>query len=89
MAFYDDIRVFRKIFRTVNGIHGPDLYDWNLEEHQTGLDEMTTAYLDKKRSGAFFWPHDKASPNHNRRSYLAEEAQQDCPPVHGFSSRLS
>ena len=75
MAFYDDIRVFRKIFRTANGIHGLDLHDWNSEEHQTGLDEMTTSYLDGKHNGALFWPQDEASPNCNRFSYPAQQAQ--------------
>jgi hypothetical protein len=68
-AFYDDVRVFRKKFRTAQGIPGVDLHQWKSREHQTGLDEMTDAYLNKEGNGAVFWPDQGDSPNRNKWSY--------------------
>jgi len=75
VAFYDDTRVFRKKFYTASGICGLSLHDWKSKEHHNGLDEMTTAYLDKEGNGALFWPQDEKSPNFNKYSYRANRAR--------------
>src|ERR1700761_7389930 len=74
-AFYDDIRVFRKKFRTINGTPGMELYDWKSRDHQAGLNEMTIAYLDKEGNGDVFWPAGNESPNRNKYSYTANRSQ--------------
>jgi hypothetical protein len=72
-AFYDDIRGFRKKFQTSSGLPGPDLLNWKLEEHQAGLDEMTSAYLDLAGNGRLFWPDSETSANFNKLRYSADE----------------
>ena len=74
-AFYDDTRAFRKKFRTSHGIAGVDLHDWKSPEGQTGLTQMTFAYLDKEGNGGLFWPDDEASPNYNRYQYTKDSVR--------------
>ena len=69
MAFYDDIRVFRRKYRTSQGVPGFNLWDWKSREHQAGLTEMTQAYLDEEGNGRVFWPAEESSPNRNRLNY--------------------
>lgn len=76
-AFTDDMRVFRKKFRTKNGVCGVDLYDWKSEEGQSDLTEMTIAYLDTEGNGFVFWPDDPASPNLNKYRYSNTRDRQE------------
>ncbi|KAI1079008.1 hypothetical protein F5B20DRAFT_189652 [Whalleya microplaca] len=68
-AFYDDVRAFRKKFHTRNGIPGINLHDWKSQEHQSGLSEMTVAYLDTHGNGPLFWPDDPSAANFNKLQY--------------------
>ncbi|KAK0619518.1 hypothetical protein B0T14DRAFT_209706 [Immersiella caudata] len=68
-AFNDDTRAFRRKFKTSRGTNGVDLHDWRSEATQAGLDEMTTAYLDKQGNGQLFWPDDRSSQNYNKYQY--------------------
>jgi len=68
-TFYDDVRAFRKKYRTHDGSSGVSLYNWKSPEHQAGLTEMTDAYLDKEGNGALYWPDDDTSPNRNNLLY--------------------
>ncbi|KAH8646324.1 hypothetical protein BX600DRAFT_519147 [Xylariales sp. PMI_506] len=72
-AFYDDVRGFRKKFRTTTGIPGPDLHNWKLREHHAGLDEMTNAYLDRHGNGLLFWPDSESAANYNKLHYSKDK----------------
>ncbi|KAJ9134132.1 hypothetical protein NKR23_g10363 [Pleurostoma richardsiae] len=74
-TFNDDIRVFRKKFRTTDDIAGVDLHDWKNPAHQAGLTEMAQAYLDKGGNGSVFWPDDETSPYKNKYSYSTHRAR--------------
>lgn len=75
MAFYDDIRVFRRKYRTSQGVPGLDLWDWKSREHQAGLVEMTQAYLEKEGNGRVFWPDEESSPYRNKYRYSTDHVQ--------------
>ena len=67
--FYDDIRLFRRQYRTTSGLLGTDAYDWKSPEHQSALDEITRAYLLDRDRGRHYWPDDETSPNYNKYQY--------------------
>lgn len=73
VAFYDDMRVFRKKFKTSRGVPGTDLYDWKSQEGQKALSEMTYAYLDKEGNGLVFWPDDPSAANYNEYQYTKDK----------------
>ena len=60
-------------------------YDWKSPEAQTGLTELTFAYLDKEGNGGrLFWPDDEASPNsiqsisiHERQSSVLHQSRRE------------
>lgn len=76
-AFNDDIRVFRKRYRTSSGLPGVDLYDWRSSEHQSALTEMANAYLEKEGNGSVYWPDDDTSPNHNGLQFSKDHQLYD------------
>jgi len=80
-AFYDDVRTFRKRYRTHDGSSGISLYNWKSPEHQAGLKEMTEAYLDKEGNGALYWPDGDTDPNRNKLRYSQDH--------HLYLARLS
>ncbi|KAJ2977223.1 hypothetical protein NUW58_g7877 [Xylaria curta] len=74
-AFVDDVRVFRKKFVTKNGVSGTSLHNWKSQEHQSGLSEMTAAYLDTNGNGLLFWPDDPSAENANKFQYSRDNAK--------------
>lgn len=68
-TFYEDVRVFRRNFRSTLGLTGTSLHDWKSPQHHAGLREMTNAYLVGDGKGALFWPDDPASANYNMWQY--------------------
>jgi hypothetical protein len=56
--FIDDLRSFRRVFRTAAGTEGRDLHQWKSRDHHLGLREMVDAYLDRDGKGVEFWPDD-------------------------------
>ena len=68
-AFNDDMNAFRKKFITSRGVAGIDLFNWNSEEGQEGLAEITSAYLDGTGNGRSFWPDDRSAANFNKYQY--------------------
>ncbi|KAI6777563.1 uncharacterized protein J7T54_001039 [Emericellopsis cladophorae] len=56
--FIDDLRSFRRVFRTAAGTEGRDLHQWKSRDHHLGLSEMVDAYLDRDGKGVKFWPDD-------------------------------
>jgi len=73
VEFYDDMRVFRKKFKTSRGVSGTDLHDWKSREGQNALSEMTYAYLDKAGNGMVFWPDEPSAPNYNEYQYTRDK----------------
>jgi len=74
-AFNDDMNAFRKKFITSRGVAGPDLFNWNSEEAQDQLAEVTSAYLDGAGNGPRFWPDDKSAANYNKYQYSKHGSQ--------------
>ena len=70
----DAIRFCISRFRSSSDIPGADLYDWHDRDHQTGLDEITTEFLDTYGKGCYFWPESTSSPCHNKYSYTVDRA---------------
>jgi hypothetical protein len=68
-VFYDDIRVFRKKYRSSTGLSGDDLHNWKSPEHQAALTEMSRAFLDTDGNGSRYWPDDDGSSNRNKLQY--------------------
>jgi hypothetical protein len=66
-TFNDGVRVFRKRFRTTEGVPGVSQYDW--KEHQAGLTSMTVAFLDGDGFGPIYWPDDESSRYFNKLQY--------------------
>jgi hypothetical protein len=69
------MNAFRKSFTTSRGIAGVDLYNWNDEESQEGLAELTSAYLEKAGNGERFWPDDRTAVNYNRYQHSEHHSQ--------------
>ncbi|KAF2496209.1 hypothetical protein BU16DRAFT_370277 [Lophium mytilinum] len=63
-SFCNDVRSFIANYRTRSDLSGAELYIWNPSpEHQTGLEEMTAAFL--RRRGSFYWPDNSTSDKYN------------------------
>jgi hypothetical protein len=67
-AFIDDLRVFRRRYRTA-GFRGTDLWDWKSPEHQAALKQMTASFLDEDGYGEVYWPSDPTAANFNSLQY--------------------
>lgn len=81
VAFYDDVRIFRRRYFTQDGSPGLGFYHWKSPQHQTGLTEMVNDFLDKEGNGTRYWPDDDASPNHNKLRYSEHHIQYFYLPV--------
>jgi hypothetical protein len=71
-AFNDDVKAFRRKFRTNAGLSGASLHDWKSPIHQQALTEMTEAFLNQG-NGLLYWPDDEASSNANSLRYSGDE----------------
>jgi hypothetical protein len=67
--FYDDIRTYRRKFWTSSGLLGSQVIQWKSLEGQSGLDEITDAYLNKDGRGYIYWPSDRTSTYWNSLEY--------------------
>ncbi|KAI1326075.1 hypothetical protein F5Y16DRAFT_376324 [Xylariaceae sp. FL0255] len=74
-TFIDDVRAFRRKFRTRQGLEGISLYTWNSPEHQSGLSEMVTAYLETDGNGYAFWPDNPSAADGERLQYSRDSAK--------------
>ncbi|KAF2813326.1 uncharacterized protein BDZ99DRAFT_253876 [Mytilinidion resinicola] len=74
-TFSDDIKMFRKNYRTPSGLVGMDLYDWSSPQHQAALEEMTNAYLEQEGRGNLYWPDDRTSANLNILQYSRDHSK--------------
>lgn len=67
--FHDDLRVYRNKFLFEDGTCGARLNEWQTEEAQAKLHEITVAYLERDGNGVFFWPKEDSHPNKNTLEY--------------------
>ncbi|KAI0160815.1 hypothetical protein GGR57DRAFT_456342 [Xylariaceae sp. FL1272] len=72
-AFIDDVRVFRKKFKTTTGLPGVCFVDWKSPQHQRGLGEMVNAYLEDHGAGAQFWPDSSGTEDCSKLTYPRDE----------------
>ncbi|KAF2496206.1 hypothetical protein BU16DRAFT_561040 [Lophium mytilinum] len=74
-TFSDDVKMFRKNYRSPSGLVGMDLYEWSSQQQQTALDEMTETYLEKEGRGNLYWPDDETSTNLNVLQYSRDRSK--------------
>jgi hypothetical protein len=72
-TFVDDLRVFRRRYRTGH-LRGSDLLDWKSSEHQAALKQMTAAFLDEEGYGEIYWPSDRTAANYNTLQYSEDRS---------------
>ncbi|CAM1504304.1 Fc.00g018950.m01.CDS01 [Cosmosporella sp. VM-42] len=65
--FSNTVKGYADTYTTDLGLAGWRLNKWTDENHQRGLSEMTSSFLD--REGKFYWPDDETSLNYNGLQY--------------------
>ncbi|KAL0765265.1 hypothetical protein CaCOL14_012014 [Colletotrichum acutatum] len=69
MSFQHTVRAFRKTFVTRQGYEGSAMYEWKSSEHQSALEEMVQAFLDRDGNGARLWPDENAQGSAKQLKY--------------------
>ncbi|KAI1317866.1 hypothetical protein F5Y16DRAFT_406507 [Xylariaceae sp. FL0255] len=69
----DDVRAFRRKFRTREGQDGISFSTWNSSEHQSGLNEMATAYVET--NGCLFWPDNPLGTDDDKLQFSRDKAK--------------
>lgn len=72
-TFIDDVRAFRRRFHTRQDQDGISLFTWSSPEHQRGLSEMATAYLET--SGCLFWPDSSSATDGDSLRFSRDNAK--------------
>ncbi|KAI1330257.1 hypothetical protein F5Y16DRAFT_396549 [Xylariaceae sp. FL0255] len=72
-TFIDDVRAYRRKFRTPEGQDGISFSIWSSPEHQSGLSKMVTKYI--KTYGCLFWPDNLLATDSDKLQFLRDKAK--------------
>jgi hypothetical protein len=88
-ALNDDLRVFRRRYKSPLGPDGVDLHNWSSHVHQLALIRMADDWLDGDGNGARYWPDDEADSKYNKLQYSKDRPLYALLPISSCTIPLS